>query len=247
MNKRKIFLVAACLMLLMLLAGMRAELVNVGGEESVSRKWGSWIAAAFDGESAELPEINIESWEYRLVNSENPFFEADGVATCSTRDGYLFDVRAKDALDAMLAACEAAGLSPVLTSAWRSTEYQRGLYEDKVSRMEMEGYGPAEAEKIAAREVARPGYSEHHLGLAADIVSLNYNIMEADYAESPEAAWLMEHCAEYGFILRYPEDKQDITKIIYEPWHFRYVGEQAAGYIMKNGLCLEEFLTLYGA
>ena len=76
--------------------------------------------------------------------------------------------------------------------------------------------------------------------------------MDADYLELDEGQestatqqWLMAHCTEYGFILRYPADKQDITGVMYEPWHFRYVGKEAAAYIMENGLCLEEFLDLY--
>ena len=101
----------------------------------------------------------------------------------------------------------------------------------------------AEAEELAADEVARPGTSEHQLGLAVDIISNAHPDLDEGWAETEEAVWLKEHCAEYGFILRYPPDKSDITGIVWEPWHFRYVGEEAAVYIMENDLCLEEYLA----
>ena len=99
-----------------------------------------------------------------------------------------------------------------------------------------------QADERAAQVVARPGTSEHNLGLACDIVALDYQNLDDGYAETPEAKWLYENCAKYGFILRYPPDKEDITGVIYEPWHFRYVGEQAAQEIMQRGICLEEYL-----
>jgi D-alanyl-D-alanine carboxypeptidase len=202
-----------------------------------------------DGETEKrdpaLPDIDIGDWKYTLVNFETPFHEADSIATGETKDLYLFDERAIDALDAMLAAGEQEGLSLALTSAWRSTAYQEKLFEDKVQRVMAQGYDRETAEELAAVEVARPGTSEHHLGLAVDIASYDYNILDGGYADTPEGQWLSTHCAEYGFILRYPEDKSGITGVIFEPWHFRYVGVEAAGYIMERGLCLEEFLALY--
>ena len=104
------------------------------------------------------------------------------------------------------------------------------------------GLDRAAAEELAADEVARPGTSEHQLGLAVDIISNAHPELNEAWAETEEAKWLTENCAQYGFILRYPPDKSDITGIVWEPWHFRYVGEDAAAYIMENGLCLEEYL-----
>ena len=193
-----------------------------------------------------LPDVDIGEWNLKLVNADNPLSEDYQITTGVTSDGYLFDERAIDALDKMLADGRAEGLLLALNSAYRTYEYQNMLFENKVSRvMTQQGCGRAEAEEIAAEAVTRPGTSEHNLGLAVDIVSESYGTMDDGYAETPEAKWLLEHCAEYGFILRYPEDKQDITKIIYEPWHFRYVGVEAAEYMMGNSLCLEEFLKLY--
>ena len=120
------------------------------------------------------------------------------------------------------------------------------LFDDKLYRVLMEETNNYEAAlELAAQVVAVPGTSEHQTGLAADIMDEVYPYLN-DWQEHTEAQkWLMEHCTEYGFILRYPENKQDITKVIYEPWHFRYVGKEVAEYITENDLCLEEFLELY--
>ena len=131
-----------------------------------------------------------------------------------------------------------------MTSGWRSWAYQEQLFEDKVARvMSGTGLDRAAAEELAAEEVARPGTSEHQLGLAVDIISNAHPELNEAWAETEEAQWLKAHCAEYGFILRYPPEKSEITGITWEPWHFRYVGEEAAVYIMENDLCLEEYLA----
>ena len=89
---------------------------------------------------------------------------------------------------------------------------------------------------------AYPGTSEHELGLAADIVTPSYQMLNSDFDKTATFKWLKTHCAEYGFILRYPKEKQDITRIIYEPWHYRYVGKEAASEIYSQGICLEEYI-----
>ena len=101
-----------------------------------------------------------------------------------------------------------------------------------------------EAEKITATMIAIPGTSEHHTGLAADIVTPTHQTLDPEFADTDAGKWLQENAAEYGFILRYPEDKQDITEIIYESWHYRYVGVDHAMAIKENGLCLEEYLEI---
>ena len=90
---------------------------------------------------------------------------------------------------------------------------------------------------MTAQYIAVPGTSEHSLGLAVDL-----NSLEESFEQTAQFKWLIEHCAEYGFILRYPKDKEDITGISYEPWHYRYVGEDHAAKIMEQGLCLEEYV-----
>ena len=104
------------------------------------------------------------------------------------------------------------------------------------------GYSYERAYEEVAKETMPPGCSEHSTGLAFDIVALDYQMLDAGQERTEENIWLREHCAEYGFILRYPKDKEDITQISYESWHFRYVGEKAAKEIMERGITLEEYL-----
>ena len=178
------------------------------------------------------------------MNEANPLPEDYEPDTAEADNGYLFDIRAVEPLRALLQAGREAGLDLVVTSGWRSWAYQEQLFEDKVSRvMSGTGLDRAAAEEAAADEVARPGTSEHQLGLAVDIISNAHPELNSAWAETEEAKWLKAHCAEYGFILRYPPEKSEITGITWEPWHFRYVGEEAAVYIMENDLCLEEYLA----
>ena len=129
-----------------------------------------------------------------------------------------------------------------ICSAYRTIEKQTELYENKVRRLEAEGMSHEKALERAAAEVTRPGTSEHHLGLAADIVARSYQILDEKQEETPEQQWLMKNCWKYGFILRYPTEKTEETGIIYEPWHYRYVGKEAAKEIWEKGICLEEYL-----
>ncbi len=105
------------------------------------------------------------------------------------------------------------------------------------------GYAQEDAQREAARSVAAPGTSEHQLGLAADIVDQSYQSLDDHQAETPVQQWLMAHSWEYGFILRYPPEKSETTGVIYEPWHYRYVGKEAAQAITRQGVCLEEYLA----
>ncbi len=134
------------------------------------------------------------------------------------------------ALDALSAGAAADGLSIYPISTYRSYEYQAGLYERYAAR---DGY--AEADRYSAR----PGHSEHQTGLAVDVNSLDY-----DFAYTAEGIWLAAHCAEYGFLLRYPEGKESVTGYRYEPWHIRYLGVELAEKVTASGLTLEEYLGI---
>lgn len=183
------------------------------------------------------PDIDISSWEYILVNAENNIGEY--VPELSELEyGQKFDSRAIDALKEFIAAARAEGLSVCLSSSYRSYAEQEYLFNRKVAQ-----YGGDTA--TAATIVAPPGTSEHQTGLCCDITDRYYEFKDSSLENTALFKWMYEHCHEYGFILRYPKDKQDITGIIYEPWHFRYVGVEAASFIMENGLCLEEFVALY--
>ena len=180
-------------------------------------------------------------WNLRLVNKDNPLPRDFSVETAETAEGQL-DSRAASALSQMVSDMEAQGLSPVVCSSFRTWEEQEALHQNKVNRLLSQGYSLASAEEEASRWVVPAGTSEHQLGLAADIVSADCQVLEEEQENTPEQQWLMAHCQEYGFILRYPRDKQSLTGVGYEPWHYRYVGVEAAQEIMSQGLCLEEYL-----
>ena len=162
-----------------------------------------------------------------------------------------FDKRAAADLEAMLADAEAAGCKLYLVSGYRSVERQTALFKRKTNSFMAEGFSREEAEKQAAMWVARPGTSEHNTGLAADIVSADWyskhSDLTADFEDTPEFEWLYAHCADYGFILRYPRGKENVTGVTYEPWHYRYVGKDAAKAIMQAGGTLEEYTGAHTA
>ena len=145
-------------------------------------------------------------------------------------------------LQQFLEACAAAGHKPALVSAYRTTENQEWLYENRIQRWMQQGYDREEATRLAGKSVAIPGTSEHQLGLAVDIVDDKYKNLDKEQEDTATQQWLMAHCWEYGFILRYPSDASEITGIIYEPWHYRYVGTEIALEMKELGITLEEYL-----
>ena len=120
------------------------------------------------------------------------------------------------------------------------------LYDNKVSKWMEQGYSREEAREKAGHQVAVPGTSEHQLGLAVDIVDVNYQLLDTNQENTAVQKWLLENSWRYGFILRYPTDQTDVTGIVYEPWHYRYVGKEYAQDIYKKGLCLEQYLEQWG-
>lgn len=184
-----------------------------------------------------------EDWKLVLVNSTH-FMEKGYVPQLAEiENNYYFDARAVEQLQQMLADGRAEGLDFWVCSAYRTMEKQTSLYENKVSRlMKEKGISYEQAYEEAGDTVAYPGTSEHQLGLAVDIVARDYQQLDDKQADTDEAKWLKEHCHEYGFILRYPLDKTEETGIIFEPWHYRYVGKEAARKIMEQKICLEEYL-----
>ena len=157
-----------------------------------------------------------------------------------------FDSRAVDSLNRMLEDADGAGYKTHVVSAYRSVSYQQGLFERKTDKYLAEGMTQEQAEQKAGTWVARPGASEHNLGLAVDIVSGDWytynNDLTAEFENTELFGWLEENAHKYGFILRYPEGKTEITGIEYEPWHYRYVGTEHATAITEQGICLEEYL-----
>ena len=147
---------------------------------------------------------------------------------------------AAHALDEMLSAAREAGFDITVTSAYRSREYQKQLFDAAVESYLARGMTKKEALRLTKRYYALPGESEHESGLAADIHHLSCATLA--FADTAEYRWLSENAHKYGYILRYPEGKESVTGIAFEPWHFRYVGREAAEEIYRTGLCLEEFL-----
>ena len=183
--------------------------------------------------------ILVNPWNYV---PEGYTVELEQIGT----DQQIAAVACRD-LNEMLTDCANAGHQPVVCSSYRTQEYQEGLFQRKIERLledPSNSYTEAEAKIVAARSVAIPGTSEHQLGLAADIIdNRNWNLDESQ-ARMPTQQWLMEHSWRYGWILRYPDEKSEITGIIYEPWHYRYVGKEVAAEIHELGVCLEEYLQM---
>ena len=169
-----------------------------------------------------------------LANLDHPLPADWEIETVTISNGLEVDQRIISALDDMLDDCRAAGLSPLVCSAYRTYSTQKTLYANAVK---------TKGRKTANIRSARAGRSEHHTGYAIDITSKSMGWgLKQDFADYPDGKWINDHCHEYGFIIRYPKGKTDITGYAYEPWHLRYVGVEAATEIMEQGITLEEYL-----
>lgn len=185
---------------------------------------------------------DINQWELLLVNSENKISEDYNIELEKIETNQYVDMRIAKNLRNMLNDARKLGLDPIICSSYRTMEKQTELYNKKVKEYIKRGYGNKKAKEIAAKWVAMPGTSEHQTGLAVDIVSKKYQMLNEKQADTKTQQWLMENCYDYGFILRYPREKNNITKITYEPWHYRYVGIENAKEIKEKNLCLEEYI-----
>lgn len=213
-------------------------------------------------EDAELPEAEEQAddkeqgtefsgddWKLVLINKQHPIPE-DYVFTLGpikTIKGEMqCDERIIDDLFAMMqAAYENDGIILGICSPYRDMNRQKVLFNRKIKAYMERGMSYMDAYALSSQTVTVPGASEHQIGLAVDMVSDTYQDLDAGFADTNAGIWLKEHCSEFGFILRYPEGKEHITSIEFEPWHFRYVGKEAASIIMKEGICLEEFWDKY--
>ena len=200
------------------------------GEDAAS---GETVTPATDGD-----------WRLTLVNNNVALPEnwqiSTKVAEASTQKELADE--AADAYMQMKQAAAVDGVELLLCSGYRTVEYQQNLFDQEKQKWLDEGLSEEEAYDKAKTVVAVPGYSEHNSGLAADIVTPSHQTLDSAFAKTDAAQWLFEHAPDYGFILRYPENKQAITGIIYEPWHYRYVGVESAKAITESGKCLEEYL-----
>ena len=195
------------------------------------------------------PSVDVTSWELQLIRLERPL-EDSFVPESLTEieNGQQVDSRIAQPLRDLLEAARAAGYDVYFCSGYRDYDTQHFIYfNNHVDVYMTQGMSEDEANAEALLEVDYPGTSEHQAGLCADILESPDQEMESYIGGSGLMLWLEQHCAKYGFIVRYPEYKTDVTGREYQPWHLRYVGQSAAEYIMSHSLCLEEFLAIYGA
>lgn len=198
-------------------------------------------------EMSRMAESRIKAYNEALLVLVNPWNSIDGDYSpklTTVEDGFQLDRRCADALRKMLFDCRQEGNFPVICSAYRTQEYQQELFDKKVERVLATGVNTEDAPEIAAKSVALPGTSEHQLGLAVDLIDYFYTNLDQGQERTGTQKWLMAHCTDYGFILRYPNGTTDITGIIYEPWHYRYVGKSAAREITELGITFEEYLDM---
>ncbi|WP_195415770.1 M15 family metallopeptidase [Enterocloster citroniae] len=206
-----------------------------------------------DANRAQGDELIIgesDLWCLILTNAEYPVPE-DYTVELQVIPGteQSVDVRIYEPLMEMLDAMREQGLAPIICSGYRTLDKQEKLFNRKVQSYVRSGHTKEESYALARQTISIPGSGEHCLGLAVDFYTKKYHKLEKAFENTPEGKWLMEHAQEYGFIMRYGEDKVDITGIEYEPWHYRYVGVEAAEYIKEHNLSLEEFYieqSLYG-
>jgi len=183
----------------------------------------------------------VSAWNLMLVNDWNGMPAGYESTVSFVPVGHQkVDSRILADLQAMLTAGKAHGIG--VQSGYRSADHQGTLYWRQVQRYRNAGRNELAAQKAAGTVVKRPGFSEHNTGLAVDLGGSGNFKLEQDFENTAAFEWLMAHCADYGFILRFPKDKESITGVIYEPWHYRYVGKEAAKAIMDGKLCLEEYL-----
>ena len=199
-------------------------------------------------DSAQSDDSSVP-WNLILVNSANSLpedFTTPQLATLADYSNQQVDARILQDLTAMLTAMEQAGLDPLVCSSYRDYNRQMQLFNQERDEFTQQGMDAEEAYAAAMENVALPGYSEHETGLAVDIVSVSHQTLDEAFAQTEVGQWLAANCAQYGFVVRYAADKQEITGITYEPWHLRYVGQEAALAMQEQNLCLEEYLIQQG-
>ena len=194
-----------------------------------------WISMEY---MAAVKESDISlGWNQILVNREHLIPKDYKVELTELSNGEKVDSRIYPELQEMFNDARAAGLDMFVADGYRTETEQQDLLDDKIQDYKNEGHSGQEAKKLAKQWVSIPGTSEHQLGISVDI-----NAETLVSSDEAVYAWLAENSYKYGFINRYPADKTEITGTIYEPWHYRYVGKQAAMEIYSQNLCLEEYV-----
>ncbi len=200
--------------------------------------------ASSDAADDPLTDFSANDWRLILVNKQHPIPDDYEFELGSIHNGLKVDKRITRQLDQMLSAARQDGINLLVISPYRDPARQKELFDKKIKRALRQDQNYLNAYKETASAVTIPGSSEHEIGLAVDITTKQHITLDEQYADSEGGIWLKQHCMLYGFILRYPDGKEDITGIEFEPWHFRYVGKDAATYITKHDLTLEEFVAM---
>lgn len=182
-----------------------------------------------------------DDWRLILINKQHPIPDGYTFELETIKDGMQCDKRIISDLLNMMQGAKDDGATLIIRSPYRDLSRQEYLFGRKITLYMGRGMSYMDAYKLASTAVTVPGASEHQIGLALDITSETYLDLNEGFADTLEGQWLAEHSYEYGFILRYPKDKEYITSIEFEPWHFRYVGVEAATIIHNEGITLEEF------
>lgn len=190
-------------------------------------------------------EVEEIPWHLILVNKDHPMDKEYNPQLTQLEPGYYVDSRVAESAKRMLSDAKKEGLDIAICSAYRSVDRQREVFNESMKDRVQKGMDYLDAYQDTVTNVAVPGTSEHALGLALDLISEQHSELDERQEGTKEAKWLAENCHKYGFILRYPPKKMDITGIIYEPWHYRYVGVEDATKIMEMDLTLEEYLEDY--
>ncbi|MEG0571247.1 MAG: M15 family metallopeptidase [Oscillospiraceae bacterium] len=194
----------------------------------------------------DTPVIDKTAWNLILLNRTHSLEKELPIKKIKF-DGEFIDERTGESYQKMYDAAKKDGINLFLRSGYRTIALQKTYFDSNYNAYIKSGNTKENAIKLTEQYYAHPGQSEHHTGLAMDIISVEYQnqirTLDERFAKTPAYTWLIENCTEFGFILRYPKDKVDITKINYEPWHFRYVGAEHAKYIKEHNLTLEEYLN----
>lgn len=196
-------------------------------------------------EISEDYEFDSSDWRLVLINKQHPIPDDYSFKLGIIKDNMRCDERIISDLLVMMQAAKDDGIILKIQSPYRTDSRQETNFNDRIKRYMNQGYSYMEAYKLTSQVITVPGASEHQVGLALDITCDTYDDLTEGFGETKAGQWLAEHSCEYGFIVRYPAGKEYITSIDYEPWHFRYVGREAATIMKNEDICLEEFWDRY--
>ncbi len=196
-------------------------------------------------ETSATPDFRSDDWKLILVNKQHPIPDDYDFHLGTISGTMRCDERIITPLLDMMKAARKDGVTLIICSPYRDMDRQTMLFNNKVRKYMDSGMSYMDAFNLASQAVTVPGSSEHQIGLAIDIISDGYSSLDEGFGKTAAGKWLAANSYKYGFILRYPAGKEDITSIEFEPWHFRYVGVDAATFISENDICLEEFWSIY--